>query len=214
MGRDKKNDQQASDEETPQHTVRLSEYLIGKYPVTNKQYQVFVKAVGYKQPTHWKDGVIPDGKQDHPVVHVSWQDAVAFCKWVSRVSKQQVRLPSEAEWEKAARGTDGRTYPWGEEINGTYANYGGADTTPVGSYEKGKSPYGAYDMSGNVLEWVEDWYAAYPGNNTSSPDFGTTYRVQRGGDWSLKYVINLRVSYRARYFPDQGDDVGGFRCAI
>jgi formylglycine-generating enzyme required for sulfatase activity/WD40 repeat protein len=214
MGRDMKDDNQASGQETPQHKVNQDEYWIGKYPVTNKQYQVFVNAVGYKQPEHWKNNGIPPGKEDHPVVCVSWEDAVAFCKWASKVSGRQVRLPSESEWEKAARGIDSRTYPWGNNIDKSYANYDGSDTTRVGSYEIGKSPYAAFDMAGNVLEWVDDWYDGYPGNAIADAAFGTTYRVQRGGAWNLKYEINLRVSYRSRYYPESSDNTGGFRCAI
>jgi formylglycine-generating enzyme required for sulfatase activity len=213
MGRDMEEDNQASSQETPQHIVILDEYFIGKYPVTNKQYQVFVNAVGYKQPEHWKNNEIPQGKEDHPVVCVSWEDAVAFCTWASKVSGRKVRLPRESEWEKAARGTDSRTYPWGNNVDKSYANYDGFDTTRVGSYKIGKSPYGAFDMVGNVLEWVDDWYEGYPGNSKCNSEFGTTYRVQRGGNWKIKYEINLRVSYRSRFYPESSDDLGGFRCA-
>ena len=212
MGRDKKNDPDASNEETPEHKVNLNEYMMGLYPVTNEQYQIFVNAVGYKKPEHWQNGVIPQGKENHPVVCVSWEDAVTFCTWASKVSGQVVRLPNEAEWEKAARGTDRRTYPWGNNIDKSFANYDGSGTTSVDCYKKGESPYGVFDMVGNVLEWVDDWYEGYPGNAISNPEFGTIYRVQRGGSFDLKYVSNLRVSHRARYFQDSSDNTGGFRC--
>ncbi|HQY93952.1 SUMF1/EgtB/PvdO family nonheme iron enzyme, partial [Caldilinea sp.] len=115
MGSDKQKDAQARDNELPQHTVPLPAYRIARVPVTNIQYLAFVQATGQKTPQHWKDGQIPEGKEEHPVVYVSWQDAVAFCKWASEVTGTMIRLPTEAEWEKAARGTDGRLSPWGDE---------------------------------------------------------------------------------------------------
>ena len=115
MGSDPKVDKDATADEQPQHRLYLPEFYIGKYPVTNEQYAAFVKTGRQGAPEHWEKGEIPAGKGDHPVVNVSWQDAVAFCRWLSRESGKTIRLPTEAEWEKAARGSDGRIYPWGND---------------------------------------------------------------------------------------------------
>jgi len=202
----------ADSDEKPQHKVHLDEFWMGKYPVTNAQYRAFLQAAQY--PYEKK---LPKGKDDHPVVYVSWQDATAFCTWAAQVSGVPVRLPSEAQWEKAARGTDGRTYPWGEqEPDANLANFNSndRDTTEVGRYPKGASPYGALDMAGNVWEWVNDWYGDYsvsPASNPPGPTSGNT-KVLRGGSWydSGSY---LRVAYRNYDSPTtRGIDIG-FRCA-
>ncbi len=137
--------------------VHLDEFQIGKTPVTNAQYKAFVDATGHKPPASWERGRIPGGKEKHPVVEVSWEDAVDFCDWAG------LRLPSEQEWEKAARGTDGRTYPWGErEPIAELCNFSGnvGNTTAVGAYPEGASPYGLLDMAGNAAEWCAEWYAS------------------------------------------------------
>jgi len=219
MGSDKTNDKQAADDETPRHKVSLDEYLIGKYPVTNRQYQVFAQKTARSVPSHWKNGQIPNGKENHPVVYVGWQDAADFCEWASKTTGQSVCLPSEAQWEKAARGTDGRIYPWGDNPpNKDLANYAKnvGDTTPVGQYPAGASPYGALDMAGNVWEWVADWYASdyYKNSAARNPTGPSTgqYRVLRGGSWG-NYGDVLRVSYRFRYVLVNRYNVIGFRCA-
>ena len=113
MGSDKQEDPLARDNEVPQHRLYLPAFQIARYPVTNAQYQVFVAATNRQAPDHWDDGRIPTDRENHPVINVSWYDARAFCDWMSDVTNQTIRLPSEAEWEKAARGTDGRIWPWG-----------------------------------------------------------------------------------------------------
>lgn len=169
-----------AEDEQPIHEVYLDAYYIGKHPVTNRQYREFVSGTGHAEPPHWDpahrdhDGFAGD---DKPVVYVSWDDASAFCRWLSRATGQDWHLPTEAEWEKAARGTDGRTYPWGnEEPTSRRCNFAVAKpeppavggfrpvvvrrshptvghTTEVGSYPAGVSPFGCHDMAGNVWEW-------------------------------------------------------------
>ena len=193
--------------EQPAHTVFLDTYYIDKFEVTNVQYKVCVGEGVCEQPTDTTNFNNSDYAQ-HPVVWVDWNMARTYCEW------RGARLPTEAEWEKAARGTDGRTYPWGEKLDSTYANYGKRinNTTSVGEYPKGVSPYGAYDMAGNAWEWVDDWFDAYPGNEVSQTEYGTTYRSIRGGG---AYVINyyLRSSFRGLRLPSSPGSDFGFRCA-
>lgn len=179
-------DPDAYDDEKPRHRLYLPGYQIGKYPVTNRQYAVFVRATGHRHPRHWENGRIPSGKGDHPVVWVSWSDAVAFCEWATRRAGHSIRLPTEAEWEKAARGPDGRRYPWGNRwlsrrCNTEEAEIG--DTTPVDRYPGGVSPYGVWDMIGNVWEWTSSARKPYPyraddGRERMSSD---DWHVLRGG---------------------------------
>jgi formylglycine-generating enzyme required for sulfatase activity len=191
--------------------VHLDEYWMGRYPVTNAQYRAFVAATGRKKPSHWNEGRIPKGKASHPVVKVSWEDAAAFCKWASRMTEVEIRLPTEAEWEKAARGTNGRIYPWGDAKPDTKrCNFDGnvKDTTPVGRYSPaGDSPYGCADMAGNVWEWVADWfdggyYKNSPRENPSGPASGSA-RVLRGGSfnddaWLVRCARRYCDPYRLR----------------
>ena len=152
----------AYENEKPQHKVYLDGYWIGKYPVTYEQYRVFVQYGGGEEPKdHDRYRFTDPEKRHHPVSGVNWHQAEKFCKWLSQHSGERVCLPTEAQWEKAARGTDGRSYPWGDIYpNRQLANYNRnvGDTTPVDSYPKGASPYGALDMVGNVWEWCRDWF--------------------------------------------------------
>jgi len=205
-------------DEHPRHEVYLDEYWMGKTPVTNIQYQTFVKATGHRAPWHWEGNLIPTGKGEHPVVCVTWQDAQEFCAWVSQISGQAIRLPTEAEWEKAARGSDERLYPWGnQEPNPQLCNYNTNGSTPVGKYSpQGDSPYGCVDMAGNVWEWVADWYdkhyyAYSPSRNPSGPESGK-YRVLRGGSWNLN-ENSVRASNRSWGVPVYWSDSIGFRCS-
>jgi sulfatase modifying factor 1 len=184
--------------ERPRHRVMLSEYWIDRHPVTNRQFAAFARETGFGG-TEWRQAFFP-GKEDHPVVLISWDDACAYATWCGK------RLPTEAEWEKAARGTDGRRYPWENRWDGTRCNVTGRGTTPVGAYPEGVSPYGCQDMVGNVWEWVADWYdatyyARSPGSDPTGPETGVS-RVVRGGSWN-----NNQDNARA----DNRNDNNGFR---
>jgi len=210
--------------EQPAHEVELTEYWIGRTPVTNAEYAAFVRATEYRAPEHWEGGEYLPELSDHPVVYVSWDDAVAYCQWLSEVSGKPYRLPSEAEWEKAA-GWDiepghRRRYPWGNEFDSEKANTLEGDpgrTTPVGQYSPaGDSPYGAVDMAGNVWEWCQDWFAEdyyqhSPSENPSGPEKGSS-RVLRGGAWYL-YQGLARCASRRRFTPEDRGYHVGFRVA-
>ena len=193
--------------EKPPHIVNLKDFYMDLYEVTNALYKACVDAGACTEPQsidHYDNLAYAN----HPVVYVDWNQAKTYCEW------RGADLPSESQWEKAARGIDERTYPWGEEIDCDRANYTPScvgDTSEVGSYESGKSPYGLYDLAGNAWEWVDDWYAAYPGNTIASSYYGATYRVLRGGSWNFN-VDFARVSIRYRYNPDSSSSNIGFRC--
>ena len=188
------------------HTVDLPEFYIGKYPVTNQQYAAFVQASNARVPDHWREGKIPAGKENHPVVWVTWDEAMTFCQWLSQASGHEVRLPSQVEWEKAARGADGRTYPWGNEPppNPSLCNFkdsGIGDTTPVDRYPIGASTYGALDMAGNVWEWTTD------------KDKDGVPWLKSGAYWNN--AENMRsATVRNRFYPWYWDVHGGFRVLV
>lgn len=228
------------DGEQPVHTVMLDAYWIDQTEVTNRQFAQFVSSTGYQTDAEkdgWAEVYINgnrkilyganwkhplglssnlDSKQTHPVVLVSWQDASAYCSWAGR------KLPSEAQWEKAARGMDGRIYPWGNDTpTCKLANFNQKDypcvgsTSIVGSYPEGASPYGVFDMAGNVNEWVEDWYGLYSPDDQVNPGGPTSgvHRIIRGGSWS--WIDHGLMSFRRhRYYGSsyRGVDLG-FRCS-
>jgi formylglycine-generating enzyme required for sulfatase activity len=202
--------------ETPYHQVYLPTYGISRYPVTNAEYARFVEATGHGPPPHW-EGRHPPRGSDHPVVRITWHDAMAYCRWLSEVTGGSFRLPSEAEWEKAARGSDGRLWPWGNSWDPARCNAQRTldSTTPVGQYStKGDSLYGVADMAGNVWEWCSSLYGPYP----YDPDDGREdpeaegRRVLRGGSWNSRLQYYARCAYRARHDPDLCYDDIGFRC--
>lgn len=240
-------------DERPQRLVYLSSYFIDRYEVTNEAYVAFVKTTGHRTPananpasTLWNDEIPMTGIERHPVVNVSWNDAAAYCQWAGK------RLPTEAEWEKAARGTDARRYPWGNVWDIAKANSAsywagrtveftsGADweafwvtgegaklakekglkgevlTMPVGSFPQSLSPYGLYDMAGNVGEWVQDWYdpnyyRSASLSNPAGPERGAI-KSMRGGSW-LKPAVSLRTTDRDWGTLDSRPSGTGFRCA-
>lgn len=197
-----------------QHSITLPGYWIGRYPVTVAQWKVFVKESGYKSNTQ----SLQDPEK-HPVRYVNWDDTLAYCKWLSEKSGLPVTLPSEAEWEKAARGTDSRIYPWGGEFYKNKCNTsesGKRSTTPVGKYSPaGDSPYGCADMVGNVWEWTRSKLKNYPYNAEDGRENleGIDHRVVRGGSWS-SYPDYARVSYRRYYSPNLRNDDLGFRLVV
>jgi len=204
------------DDEKPPHEVDLPEYQIDLFEVTNAQFAGFVEATGYQTEAEqagssrvWRDEWA-DGKDNHPVVRVTWNDAIAYCEWVGK------HLPTEAEWEKAARGPEGLIYPWGDTYDAAKANgrdSGLRSTVAVGSYGEGASPYGTFDMAGNVREWTADpGYFPYPGNNVPSSYYGDELRVLRGGGW-FDDAPDLRTTRRNPTSPSAANWDIGFRCA-
>ncbi|GAB4314327.1 MAG: hypothetical protein Kow0059_06030 [Candidatus Sumerlaeia bacterium] len=235
------------DNERPIHQVTLDAFWIGRFEVTAGQYAVFLNAVGRDRTpdgilfldTLWEGALIrrrPDGRfaprdgfEDFPAVGITWFGARAFCEWVAGESGLPVDLPTEAQWEKAARGGRevpderggaGRIFPWGIRLNPTLARYNAQQPTRVGRYPAGVSPYGAFDMAGNAAEWVRDWfddqyYSISPALNPTGPD-GGTLKILRGGDWSCQYVTlgQLRSTYRFPMNPRVGELTMGFRVAL
>jgi len=195
-----------AENERPRHRVVLDEFYIARHPVTNAQYAQFMKETGHKEPYYWDDKRFNQPNQ--PVVGVTWRDAMEYCQWAG------LRLPTERQWEKAARGTDGRTWPWGNEPpDERRCNFSGnvGATTEVGSYPDGASPYGCQDMAGNVWEWcVSKWRDSYKGEPDDSIE-GDALRVLRGGCW-WDDANAVRCAFRGRSGPRDWLDLRGFRC--
>lgn len=211
-------------DEYPNHEVDLPAYFIDKYEVTHGRYLEFIRETGHRVPKHasdatkdlWQGGLMPESIAPLPVINVDWFDAKAYCEWAGK------RLPTEAEWEKAGKGTDDRRFPWGDvEPTHKHLNFNqrwrGAKTlVPVGMYEPGKSPYGLYDMAGNVWEWVADWYdATYyqrsPRSNPQGPAHGKR-KVIRSSGWQVE-TPQVRVFTRVASDPYDRNHSTGFRCA-
>jgi formylglycine-generating enzyme required for sulfatase activity len=194
------------------HQVDLPEFQIARVPVTNAQYALYVQDTNGKPPEHWRGGAVPPGLENHPVVNVSWRDAMAYCKWLGEKIQKTVNLPSEAQWEKAARGDqDKRSYPWGDDWREFHCNsdeLGLNDTTPVGLFLNGASPYGALDMSGNVWEWTRTNY------NTGKDDLESNdTRVLRGGSFNNEASF-AGCAFRLGNPPGYRSWTRGFRVVV
>ncbi|HHM05414.1 MAG TPA: formylglycine-generating enzyme family protein [Gammaproteobacteria bacterium] len=229
MGTDNRR---ADPQDRPRHKARVQDFEIDLNPVTNAEYARFVAATRHRPPLHWDGGKIPPDLLKHPVTMVSWFDAKSYCEWEGK------RLPSEAEWERAARGVDGRRWPWGNKMDPTRLNtyYRIGKTTPVGSFPQGASPDGVLDMAGNVSEWVADDFEPYPDSDApedifrakfaTAPESGAErsmrvvnfveteerYKVIRGGSWKSD-PFSTSAYHRNFSWPQMASDFFGFRCA-
>jgi formylglycine-generating enzyme len=205
-------------DERPQRTLVLGGFLIDKFEVTNSQYAAFVAATGHRKagpPARYAKNMGRMRGINHPVVYVSWHDAQDYCAWKGK------RLPTEAEWEKAMRGVNGRLWPWGNVEVASAANWARVDdgfevTAPVGTFKSDESPFGVRDGAGNVMEWVDDWYQenAYreaAESDPRGPEHGT-YKVLRGAGYTSS-GSDLRITSRSKMVPDFRDETIGFRCA-
>lgn len=218
-------DRDGGRDEYPRHDVFVNNFYIDKFELTNSRYLEFVKAANHRIPQNpknatrnlWQGETITESVADRPVINVDWADANAYCQWAGK------RLPTEAEWEKAAKGTADRRFPWGNvEPTNKHLNFnqqwiGEKTLMPVGSYELGKSPFGVYDMAGNVWEWVNDWYDAKyyeksPAKNPTGPESGTK-RVLRGSGWQNE-TPTVRIFTRVDSDPTIRNESTGFRCAM
>jgi len=207
-------------DEIPKQKIFLPSFYLDQFEVTNRAYKIFVDVTqrGNKIPGYWVKGSYPLGSGDEPVSDTDWFDAYAYCDWTGK------RLPSEREWEKAARGNDGRIWPWGNQIQdgaANTANEGWEWKRPIGSYDLDTSPFGVYDMAGNVREWTSSWYEAYPGSRLKRNAFGKSFRVIKGGSYADSGAMTRlahRIAVRATHDPDgdrtwHTDYANGFRCA-
>lgn len=198
-------------DESPEHQIDLEEFFISAKPITNAQYEKFVLSTGYKKPGHWIGGVVPSQKKAHPVTYIDWDDANAFASWCG------ASLPSEAQWEKSARSSDGRLFPWGDaEPTNEDANFGNliGDTTEVGIHKSGASVYGVLDLAGNVWEWTSSIHREYPYNSNDGREDVNLWgaRVVRGGNY-LSAAKNIRCADRHSIYPTARDIYIGFRVA-
>jgi formylglycine-generating enzyme required for sulfatase activity len=208
MGSFKRLDPQAEDEEWPQQKIYLPTFRISTYPLTVSEYACFAKVMPVNKPNarrvSWQEQIGERG--DHPVVGIGWRDAQAYTRWLSQATGDNWRLPTEAEWEKASRGTSGRIYPWGNEWDPYKANIAGTgpgDTTPVGAYadQGDASPYGVHDLAGNVCEWTFDFH------EDARKDFWNRPCTLRGGSWASS-AKHARAAHRGGSGAAGEDDVG------
>jgi formylglycine-generating enzyme required for sulfatase activity len=202
-------------DEWPQRKVWVDDFYIDVHEVTNAQYKVYVDSMKVTPPPKWLNGNYGIGEDGLPVISITWDEAAAYAKWAGK------RLPTEAEWEKAARGTDARAFPWGNSFDRFHAN-NGDHLVPIMTYPQGVSPYGAYDMAGNAAEWVDGGYTQYPRATTDVlprdlPDrkdvFHAERHVYRGGSWNT-FPKYLRCSNRESAAPNKRWVYVGFRCAM
>ena len=207
-------------------TVELPAFSISRYPITNVQYQTFIDASGYDEDRWWKDLRKPEPEAsswpqpNRPRTDVDWYEAVAFTRWLSAQLSREIRLPTEQQWEKAARGTEGLEYPWGNEYRSGYANVDETEdkdgpwylkqTTAVGLYPQGQSPWGVLDMAGNVWEWCLNKFDQL---EVISADRSGDGRVLRGGSW-VYIPVAARVTFRDWHNPDGRSDDRGFRVVV
>jgi len=206
---------EGDDDEQPVHRVILDHFYLDTFEVTNGRFAKFVAAIQSEPPWGFADPETPVIYADRPVRWVNWLEATGYCLWAGK------RLPTEAEWEKAARGTDGRPYPWGQEpptaLQAVFGLKEGDETVaPIGDHPQGRSPYGVHDLAGNLYEWVSDWYAdtfyaSPPTRNPHGPLEGST-KVQRGGSY-INSPYRLRSTFRTKGDPTEHDPHVGFRCA-
>jgi len=202
--------------ERPENTLYVDTYWIDQFEVTNHQYLEFVEKTGHRKPgppSRYAKNMTNLRGPNQPITYVSWADAQAYCEWKGK------RLPTEAEWEKAMRGTDGRMWPWGDELGKDLANLGGAQdgfefTAPVGSFPQDQSVFGVFDGVGNLMEWTENWYVEQLYSKSADTDSSTvskTYKTLRGGGYTNRGV-DLRITSRMFMVPDFRDETIGFRC--
>jgi formylglycine-generating enzyme required for sulfatase activity len=203
--------------ERPVHRVIISSFAIGRYVVTNRLYRVFIEDTSRERPAGWNDSRFNHPEQ--PVTSVSWFNAAAYCEWLSRITGKSYRLPTEAEWERAARGgVEGKLYTWGDDPPQGQHRY--SESWLTGPERVGRRPpngFGLYDISENVHEWCSDWYAENyyeesPERNPTGPQSGTR-RCSRGGSWRHQIKIT-RVAARSSIPPDYAYTDYGFRCAM
>lgn len=197
-------------DERPVQHIDLQEYYINKYEISNIAYYEFIKDSTTLPPAHWKGNKYPENEGFLPVINVNWYEADAYCRWAG------MRLPTEQEWEKAARGVEGLRFPWGDAFDTARANTRASSfrrPLHIASYSSSTSPYGVFNMAGNVWEWTADWYNAYPGSDIKRKEFGEKYRVQRGGAFLTEPILHARTSERDAQLPIYRHRTTGFRCA-
>ena len=198
----------------PERKVFLGSYYIDRYEVTNKKYIEFLETNQFTDtPAHWNEGIYPEGQGDHPVTQVTWWEAWSFCQWEDK------QLPTEAQWEKAARGPNGLSFPWGNEYKKGNANVGiegDRQTVPVNAYPEDSSHYKVIGLSGNVMEWTLNWYLPYPGNSRKEFRFGKTLKVLRGNGFQRAghyFLEAYKYSFtRTEANPNDFFENVGFRC--